>query len=396
MDKKNFKRIWHIGAWNRNIGDWTAGYNLHRMLERQALDRGMALSFYLVDSQRGVFHDAMVNQLNNEADMLIAGAGGMIFNRPLDQSVSGWAFNITIEKLKKIRVPIVVYGIGYNKFYFDTNKWPDLMGRHLGTLQEMAKIFSVRNEGSRNMLHKEFGLDPERIDIIPDPGMRLCDCHIDIPGMAKDRPVIGINWAGDRPEERFPEPSEETRIYFVDTIRKTLLKVVKEEKAQILFIPHLADVDVSVYEELKKGFPDGSILDLREQLPHLYPPAGEMLYYNVPFMTNIYRQVDLVLGMRGHACIFAFGAGTKFIPIGSHNKVMYFAQDVGVPDYSIRMINPEVETVDYMYERIVTCLHDKEYHEILKLRMKEQFAALDKANERVLDCLQVPNESKKK
>ena len=220
--------------------------------------------------------------------------------------------------------------------------------------------------------------------------MRLFDRHIEIPGLLKDRPIIGVNWAGDRPHERFPEPWEHTRDYFLDALRNALIKMVKTENVQVLFIPHLQDVDINIFDEFKTGFPKGSIVGLHEALPHLYPPAGEILYHHVPFMTNVYRQVDLVLGMRGHACIFPFGAGTKFIPIGSHNKVVYFAKDVGVPDYEIRMIDPETETMDYMYDQISQCLHDKVYEDMLPELIATQFSKLDKANERVLDCLETP------
>jgi len=388
MDRKHFKRIWHIGAWNRNIGDWTAGYNLHRMLEKQGLERDLALSFYPVDSQRGVFHDAMIDQINEEADLVLLGPGGMIFNRPQDESISGWAFNISIDNLRKIEIPIVVYGIGYNKFYFDKNEWPEYMRIHLQTLQDKANIFSTRDLGSKEMLHEVYGLELKRIDIIPDAGMRLFDHHINIPGLDPNKKIIGINWAGDRPEERFAEPWEETFAYFKTTMRKTLIKLVEKKDVQVLFVPHLADVDVGIFDDLEVGFPEGTIINLREQLPHLYPPAGETLYAHVPFFTNVYRQIDLMLGMRGHACIFAFGAGTKFIPIGSHNKVIYFAKDIGVPEYSVRMIEPAVETIDYMYASISKCLDDKEYDEKLPELVNEQFEKLYAANERVLDILE--------
>ncbi len=387
MDRKQFKRIWHIGAWNRNIGDWTAGFNLHRMLEEQALDREMALSFYLVDSQRSLFHDALIDQLNEEADLLLIGAGGMIFNRPQDESQSGWAFNISAEKLREIKVPIVVYGIGYNKFQYDKVIWPDYMGEHLRTLQNCANIFSVRNKGSKMMLKENFGLDTESIDIIPDPGMKLYDRHIEVPGVKKEGPMIVVNWAGDRPNERFQEPWEETRTYFIEELRKALIKTVENLKARILFVPHLEDVDVDFFDELKIGFSEKTIFSAKEKLPYLYPPAGEMLYYNVPFMTNLYRQADLVLGMRGHSCIFSFGAGTKFIPFGSHNKVRYFTEDVGVPLYPIRMMDPKKEDENTMYETMTNCLNDSRWEQDYPKLMSEQFDRLHKANEKVIDLL---------
>ena len=59
--------------------------------------------------------------------------------------------------------------------------------------------------------------------------MRLFDRHIEIPGLSKDQPIIGVNWAGDRPRERFSEPWEHTRNYFIDTLRNALIKMVKTE-----------------------------------------------------------------------------------------------------------------------------------------------------------------------
>ena len=59
-------KIWHIGAWNRNIGDWAACYNLQRRLEALGASIGKYLSFYPVDSQRGVFHDAIIDQINDD------------------------------------------------------------------------------------------------------------------------------------------------------------------------------------------------------------------------------------------------------------------------------------------------------------------------------------------
>src|SRR6266576_2624053 len=86
--------VWHIGAWNRNIGDWALAYQLHRMMREQGRLRDLAFNFYQVDSQRTAFHPALVQQMNEEADLILVGGGGLIFHRPEDRSVSGWSFNI--------------------------------------------------------------------------------------------------------------------------------------------------------------------------------------------------------------------------------------------------------------------------------------------------------------
>ena len=60
--------VWHIGAWNRNVGDWALAYQLHRLLNEQGRPRDVTFKFYMVDSQRTYFHQALVDQMNEEAD----------------------------------------------------------------------------------------------------------------------------------------------------------------------------------------------------------------------------------------------------------------------------------------------------------------------------------------
>ncbi len=381
--------VWHIGAWNRNVGDWALAYQMHRLLNEQARTRNLHLTFYLVDSQRTFFHPAMVDQINEEADLVLVGGGGLIFFRPEDQSVSGWSFNIAPSDLDRIRCPIVVYGIGYNKFLYDQNEFPEVTDRHLRQLQSRAKLFSVRNYGTRQILIEQFGLNAQSIEVIPDAGVCLYDRPIEIPARSKNKPVIAINWAGDRPHFRYPVPAEENARHFMDVVKTGLLRCVKELDAQIMFLPHLLHVDSDCYKEFSEGFPSGSMFATHEELPFLYPPPGEILYPHVPFFTNIYRQADLVIGMRLHACVLAFGAETKFIPLGSHPKLRYFLQDVNVPDYSVALVDRQEDTADRVFEKIRSCLRDEKYDECLKRSLTAQLQRLRAFNERLLDVLDV-------
>jgi len=75
------------------------------------------------------------------------------------------------------------------------------------------------------------------------------------------------------------------------------------------------------------------------------------------------------------------------MPFGSHNKVMYFTEDVGVPLYPIRMMDVEKHNADYMYENINKCLDDPRWDSDYGNLQKVQFDKLDKANERVLELI---------
>ena len=379
--------VWHIGAWNRNIGDWALAYQLHRLLNEQGRVRGLAFRFYMVDSQRTYFHQALVDQMNEEADLILIGGGGLIFHRPEDKSVSGWSFNIEPEKLQRIAKPIVVYAVGYNRFGFDQTEFPAATAPHLRLLQSKASLFSVRNSGTRGTLIERYGLNPGKLDIVPDPGICLFDRPIAIPKKRSGAPVIAVNWAGDRPNLRYPAPHEENARYFLNTLKSALLKCVKETNAQVMFLPHLMNVDSDMYDEFAEGFPEGSIFSIHRELPYLYAPPGEILYPHIPFFTNVFRQADVLIGMRLHNCILAFGAGRPFITLGSHPKLRFFAEDVGLARYNLPLMDPLRETADEMYKTIRGCLDNAAYKEEVRKSLHGELEKLKTFNARVLDLV---------
>ncbi len=382
------KRVWHIGAWNRNYGDWALAYQMHRLLNEQASQRGLWLDYYLVDGQRTYFHPRLIDQMNEESDLVILGGGGNIFHRPEDKSQSGWMFNISFEDLDRILAPIAVYGVGYNRFPYDPTEFPGLTHRHLQQLQQRSQLFSVRDGATRELLITQFGLNPAKAEVIPDPGIYLYDRPMPLPSRRKGGPVIAVNWAGDRPHYRFPAPHAVHERHFFLTLKAALLRCVQKLNAQVMFLPHLLHIDSDRFEEFAAGFPDGSIFSTHLDVPFLYPPPGELLYPHVPFFTNLFRQADLVLGMRFHTCVLAFGAHRKFIPLGEHQKVRIFAEEAGVPQaYQLRTIEPGAQAVEQVFGTLRTCLSDAAYEEQLGRSHAAQVKVLRAFNERVLDLV---------
>ena len=377
---------WHIGAWNRNFGDWTLAYQLHRRLNEQAEKRGLYLRFYLVDAQRTGFYPELVDHMNAEADLIIW--GGSLFHRPEDHSQSGWMFNISLEDLERITPPVVVNAIGYNVFPYDTTDFPDVTYEHFPKLQEKAALFSTRNTGSKEVFVEKFGLKGETIAITPDPGLCVYDRAIHLPVRRSGGPLIAVNLAGDRPHFRFSPPHEEHERRFLQGLRRVLLRCVRELDATVMFLPHLVNVDTDLYASFAQDFPEGTIFSTYDVVRQLYPPPGELMYPHVPFFTNLYRQADLVVGMRGHACIIPFGAKTKFMPLGEHPKVGYFAADVGVPpQYVVPTLSDSDDAVDAMFQRVCSCLSDNAYDRLLDTSLRHQLDRFDAFNERVLDLV---------
>ena len=102
------KKIYHVGGWHRNYGDFALQLGEMRMLRAASQE---PLEFIPVNCQTTRFHRDLINLINDDGDLLLVGGGGMVFHRPEDDSQSGWQFNISLEDLERLSVPMVVYGM---------------------------------------------------------------------------------------------------------------------------------------------------------------------------------------------------------------------------------------------------------------------------------------------
>ncbi len=323
--KKEKRIIYHAGAWAGNFGDSILEQSIKNNLVKCT---NKELDFRYINCQKTEFTKELIDQMNNEGDMLLIGGGGLVFFRPQDNSKSGWQWNIDINLIDEIKVPIVVYGIGYNQFEFDTSNFLHITNKHLQKTVEKARLFSVRNTGTKNELIKR-GCNGNKIEVIPDCGMFLPARSIQIPCIDNEKLKVAINWTTDRENQTFPEPFPETKESFIDILIDLFNYLIENENAQIFYIGHMCEsFDRDIIDTLERRLVNAPIVIDRE-LSDIYPPAAEKAGYIV----DIYRQMDIVYGMRGHANIVSFGQNTPFIGIGSHPKIRYFLSDIGREKY---------------------------------------------------------------
>ena len=83
----------------------------------------------------------------NQADLLFLSGGGVFLHDTFPNDVSDWQWGISEELLEKIKIPIIVYAIGYNKFRNQRN-FNDLFDKTVTKLVEKSIFFSMRNTGS--------------------------------------------------------------------------------------------------------------------------------------------------------------------------------------------------------------------------------------------------------
>lgn len=359
----NIKRIYHTGAWAGNFGDSILEQSIRRNL--QSLSKHQ-LDFIGINCQRTEFTTELIDEINKKGDMLIIGGGGLIFFRPQDNSKSGWQWNIDINLIDAIKIPIVVYGIGYNQFEYDTSNFISITDQHLQKTVEKAALFSVRNTGTKRELINR-GCNEKKIMVIPDSGMFLQAKHIDIPGLKPEKLKIAFNWTTDRENQTFSEPFQENQEKFISSCLKLLNYLISERNAQVFYVGHMGNgFDEGIIEKLKKGLIEEPIV-IDEVLSNLYPAAAD----NAEYLVDVYKQMDITLGMRGHANIVSFGQNTPMIGIGSHRKIRYFLEDVCMSKY-------------YIDVRLGGTLYTNSSMKLIVDDMIENIALIRKANKKEL------------
>lgn len=351
------KKIWIVGAWADNYGDRVLQKANTDLLQNICPD---CFPVY-VNCQKTYFSPQLIDYMNRDADMLFLAGGGLIFNRPQDCSVSGWQWNIDVKNISKIKIPLVVNAIGYNKFPQDHSEFKSGMWENLQETIDHSSLFSVRNVGTYNVL-KENGLDVSKIHITPDCGMFIKKEKYKKSIFNKSL-KIGLNWASDRAIQRFGGTGEKELRLVVEWCKR----MVAEMGATIYLIEHLMPNDSNInsknmiHKIFTQQLGENGII-LRNVADGMYP----MFDYTAGFFADVYSKMDLVVGMRGHSMIIPFGLGVPTIGIGAHNKIKWFLEDVGLEKYSV-VLN-ENNVVNNLYSLSESAMED--YHKIILKQQK--------------------------
>lgn len=252
----------------------------------------------------------------NETNGLIIGGGGLflIDSKSKNTHKSGWQWGVSAKDIKKIEVPISVFAVGYNRFRGQP-EFPPYFVDSLNELVHKSSFFGLRNNGSIAAIKKY--LSPElREKVVYQPCMTtvLKDIYPTLTRAEPREGIIAVNMAFDRPELRFGDDYEEK-------FRKLCISL----------------------RELSKSY---SI----EYVSHAIPDEEFVRYlkkYNVPFIKvklyrcsglrvlDYYKDVALTIGMRGHAQMIPFGLGNPILSLITHNKMRWFLEDNGIPEYGV-------------------------------------------------------------
>tara|TARA_Y100000310_G_C20618860_1_gene782160 strand:+ start:265 stop:1320 length:1056 start_codon:yes stop_codon:yes gene_type:complete len=276
------------------------------------------------DPEESIITSDKIWEMNNYGDMLLVGGGGMFMAGDGYKTVSDWQFNISKHGLSELRIPLVVYALGWNVFPYDKTGLTSFAIGHIKETYKTASLFSVRNLGSHIELQNR-GIPSVRC--IPDPGYFCIPSDIKLPGIYRDTYCVGICWPGDRPELR-TQGTVDTKTQIAKFCHQINEFLFLKSNSKVVYIPHVAkyDLDPEIIQTFQEELGD-KFYNVAKELPFLYP---EKLEY-VSVIAGIYKQMDVAIGMRGHGCMIPYGLGVPVVAYGEHNKVKFFAGDTGSP-----------------------------------------------------------------
>jgi len=299
---------------------------------------------------------------------LLIGGGGLIIPDSNPNKNSGWQLNCTRELINNVKCPLILFAIGYNTFR-GQDMFPDSFEKHIRDTVRKSLFFGMRNSGSIQKLKKH--LPEELWDQLTFQPCTTTVLQKLLKNTIKQRSFSGrvyINMAFDRESMRNNSDPHTPCIKIA-----RFAKVAASKGWQIILVTHLPN-DKLVIPYLHAQQIEFELIDLSHAKPL--------------DVLQAYSAADLVIGMRGHAQMIPFGLGVPIFSIISHDKMQFFLDDIGKPDWGVEIDDQKLD------DRLVELLEHVDEEE-LKMRrhyinqIQEKFFKITKDNiRRITDTVQ--------
>lgn len=294
-----------------------------------------------------------------------SGGGGGFFELKWDYSSTGTTLDLSEETLSNIKKPVLFNCIGTSIAKGATASTKNKFENFLDLVTRDNKyMVTVRNDGSFELINELYNKKfSNRILKVPDGGF-FCELqeyrHYELLPNAVN---IAINIAGDMPEIRFPnQGSTISKDLFIDKFAVLCNELLEyQDNIRIIFVPHIYS-DLGIISRILEKIKD-------EYLRTRVTCSGYYNGLNTDGLASfdIYRNCDLILGMRYHANVVPIGMNKPTILLGTYDAHIKLYQDL-----------------DIMHRCI--CVNEKDFEEKLLLKIKELLTTSGKSKAISEDC----------
>ena len=313
-----------------------------------------------IDSQWTPSCAAYINR--KSSDFALFGGGGLFLPDQAGANCSnntGWQINLNEHDYGNIDVPYFFASVGYNWFRGSSHD-PSIIKPSAYSCINNSAIFGMRNYGSIDRIN-EIVAPKKQIHWTPCPttilgligysekeNKKINYCRKDSFDIANSK--IGINLSCDRLAQRLISKKDFAKL-------RLALSYLRDLGANIHYIAHKKD-DLFAYEAIGSSYFDEYVL------------FSEL---DITSLILEYQTYDLVFGGRGHSLMIPVGLNVPVISITTHDKQVYFLNDLLPSKYNIEL--GLMEDIEIM-ERIMNCLGT----------IEEQYVSIEIYQEKALNA----------
>jgi hypothetical protein len=276
--------------------------------------------FEIYDSRplRDPVGPALVSSINDSADAVVVGGGGLFLRDTNPNDRSGWQWNISVELLKKLKKPLIVFAVGNNRF-IGQEDFTSTFREHVNLTMDRSIFFGLRNTGSIETIRPYLAEQSrDRVEFQPCPTTLGRYLFPDLwrPESDRDR-HLGLQALVGRRQRRAGFDPDRIYADLIDVARRLVrdgwtLESTPYSRGDMIFADLATDAGLPMEEARLFGDPNG-------------------LYKGV----EVSARLPYLLGTRGHAQMVPFGMGTIPLSVQVHDKLGYFAKDIGHPELAI-------------------------------------------------------------
>ena len=320
-------KILQVASFNGNIGDYANHTGFRYEFSKRFKDAeftNLEMRYFYQSWNKCKFDESFA-EIVNQYDMLVFGGGGF-FELKWDYSATGTTINLSQDILKKIKVPILFNCIGTSIAKGASKEAIAKFDHFLAQVIERGDLVTVRNDGSYELLNHIYeNRYCEKILKVPDGGFFCRFTEHEQPLIVSGHKNICINIAGDMPEIRFPGGEKLNRESFILEMAQLCNGILeKDENIRLIFVPHILS-DLKIISDVMSHILDWH---LRTRVSCAGCYNGQATDGLVNF--DLYRQSDLVLGMRYHANVVPIGMGVPTIMLGTYEPHLSLCKDLDI------------------------------------------------------------------
>jgi len=347
---------YHVDTSNR--GDWAIKKSITGAI-REKIDVPFACLSVKNDE---LTEQRILKQLNTNCSALMIAGSGLYTNYPKS---SGWYFPCETRLFRKIKVPIMLIGLGNNQNLKGTilNSEPkEEVKKSIRLINSLSAISTVRDQRTYDLLsdvgigNHKLMLDPGNfLRVRPVPKKRKVAIQI-----AQHAPILG----------RF-DGTTELRTYNINSYAK-IARYLIDKDYEVVFIAHDA-------------LENSLIVDLQKMVPEIRGLNTD----DLDLMLKTYAECQFTIAMKMHSCIMSFASGTPFINVYYDCKSTQYLKMIGFPELGVCVFDNYYEVlkdrVDYMIN------HTESYTRMFILQKRTERIKFDKLIGNICDIIKTSN-----